>query len=141
MQPLHDRWPNAVLNVLLYLMCLFVWWILYGAPERWLGAGFTDCRHVVLEGIAALLLLVPALRERPLPPPEGRGRHRSFLGKEIVDMKKLFVCVLVLAGIWCLSGCRKVGQTVVRGMHKPVLYLYPETDVRVGLDLDGESAG
>lgn len=62
---------------------LLAWLVLYYFPAL-LGAGYTDAAHVLFEGAAAIPLLVLALRERPLPPPEGRGRPRYMLAAAVL---------------------------------------------------------
>lgn len=54
-------------------------------------------------------------------------------------MKKLLVCILLLAALLTLSACRDEREEVSVAA-KPVIYLYPEeeTEVHVTLDLEGE---
>jgi len=70
--------PEAV--VLAWLLARLT---LYWFPVL-LGAGYTDAFHVLFEGAAAILLLVPALREDPLPRSEGRGRPRYALAAAVL---------------------------------------------------------
>lgn len=63
---------------------LLAWIALYGLLPAALGAGFADAAHVLAEGAAALLLLIPALREGPLPTLEGRGRPRYALAAAVL---------------------------------------------------------
>lgn len=65
--------PEAALEA---TVCILAWCMLYGAPEAIFHAEYADRRHVLLEGAAALLLLVPALRDGPMPAPEGSGKPR-----------------------------------------------------------------
>ena len=81
---------------------LLVWVTLYGLLPAALGAGFADAARVLAEGASALLLLVPALREGPLPPQEGRGRPRYALAAAV--LLPVLLAAYVASQAFCLVG-------------------------------------
>lgn len=81
---------------------LLAWLALYGFLPATLGAGFADAVHVLAEGAASLLLLVPALREGPLLPPEGRGRLRCVFAAAV--LLPVLLASYVAAQAFCLAG-------------------------------------
>lgn len=83
---------------------LLAWLALYGLLPDALGAGFADAARVLVEGAAALLLLIPALREGPLPSPEGRGRPRYVLAAAV--LLPVLLASYVAFQAFCLAGRR-----------------------------------
>lgn len=81
---------------------LAAWLVLYGLLPASFGAGYADAAHVLLEGAAALLLLVPALREGPLPMQEGRGRPRYALAA--AALLPVLLASYVASQAFCLTG-------------------------------------
>lgn len=81
---------------------LLAWIALYGLLPATLGAGFADAARVLAEGTAALLLLVPALREGPLLRPEGCGRPRYALTAAV--LLPVLLASYVAAQAFCLAG-------------------------------------
>lgn len=81
---------------------LLAWLALYGLLPAALGAGFADAARVLVEGTATLLLLVPALREGPLPPQEGRGRPRYALAAAV--LLPVLLAAYVASQAFCLVG-------------------------------------
>lgn len=97
MRRLNGRGDDAAPELFLYLG---VWLFLYYAPDAVLGAGFADRTHVLFEGLAALFLLIPFLRDGP--PPRGPGRPRYW----IIPLVLVPMAILrrYAAGIFCHAG-------------------------------------
>lgn len=81
---------------------LLAWLALYGLLPAALGAGYADAVHVLAEGAAVLLLLVPALREGLLPVPEGHGRPRYALTAAV--LLPVLLAAYVASQAFCLAG-------------------------------------
>ena len=94
--------PNnkKIIAVIKIPLCISAWLVLNGAPKIVFRAGYADGPHVLIEGLSALLLLVPFLRDEPLPQDRGRPRYRLvFL--ILVPMAALRY---LASGIFCHAG-------------------------------------
>lgn len=98
----HMRSPWRLPAEAVVCAWLLAWLVLYGLLPAALDAGFADAARVLFEGAAALLLLIPALREGSLPPPEGRGKTRYALAAAV--LLPLLLASYVAAQAFCLAG-------------------------------------
>lgn len=94
--------PNKrLIAALEVLLCVCAWSILYGAPGALFQAKTFDRTHVLLEGAAALPLLVLALRKGPDPAPEGAGKPRYALLAAIAV--PVFLAAYAAGQAFCLA--------------------------------------
>lgn len=94
--------PNKrLIAALEVLLCTCAWSLIYGAPDALFHAKTFDRAHVLLEGAAALLLLVLALRKGPDPAPEDAGKPRYALLAAIAV--PVFLAAYAAGEVFCLA--------------------------------------
>lgn len=91
------------------LLSACAWALLYGAPGALFQAKTFDRTHVLLEGAAALPLLVLALRKGPDPAPEGAGKPRHALLAAIAV--PVFLAAYAAGEAFCLANRVPYGGT------------------------------